>query len=136
MRAAMCAAFCKARPRAALTAHAAGTAVTGALQPRMCLHHAAGCAVRKKPDAAEREGMPMTVSKLCYETQLIARPKDPSKGVEGGEAHVYTGPCVGPSSSSTENPNRSSSSCSRGSVEPTQLSGTPPPIMPVCCYSC
>jgi len=34
-------------------------------------------AVRKKPDAAEREGMPMTVSKLCYETQLIARPKDP-----------------------------------------------------------
>jgi hypothetical protein len=36
-------------------------------------------AVRKKPDAAEREGMPMTVSKLCYETQLIARPKDPSE---------------------------------------------------------
>lgn len=35
--------------------------------------------VRKKPDAAEREGMPMTVSKLCYETQLIARPKDPSE---------------------------------------------------------
>jgi hypothetical protein len=39
-------------------------------------------AVRKKPDAAEREGMPMTVSKLCYETQLIARPKDPSEQTE------------------------------------------------------
>eukprot|EP00775_Hariotina_reticulata_P011867 gene11867-12011_t len=32
--------------------------------------------VKKKPDAGEREGMPLTVNKLCFERQLIARPAD------------------------------------------------------------
>lgn len=35
--------------------------------------------VKKKPDAGEREGMPMTVNRLCFERQLIARPADPSR---------------------------------------------------------
>jgi hypothetical protein len=52
-----------------------GVVVTSACADRAVAY----VAVRKKPDAAEREGMPMTVSKLCYETQLIARPKDPSE---------------------------------------------------------
>jgi hypothetical protein len=33
--------------------------------------------VVKKPDAGEREGMPLTVANMCYERQLIARPADP-----------------------------------------------------------
>lgn len=55
----------------------------------MCLTRRACCAdgtpailytgVAKKPDAGEREAMPMTVNKLCYERQLLARPADPSK---------------------------------------------------------
>jgi hypothetical protein len=39
-----------------------------------CLTH---CSVAKKPDAGEREGMPLTVANMCYERQLIARPADP-----------------------------------------------------------
>eukprot|EP00879_Flechtneria_rotunda_P002010 GHRR01002187.1.p1 GENE.GHRR01002187.1~~GHRR01002187.1.p1 ORF type:complete len:1707 (+),score=729.58 GHRR01002187.1:259-5379(+) len=34
--------------------------------------------VKKKPDAGEREGMPLTVNKLCDERQLLARPADPN----------------------------------------------------------
>eukprot|EP00879_Flechtneria_rotunda_P022266 GHRR01023492.1.p1 GENE.GHRR01023492.1~~GHRR01023492.1.p1 ORF type:complete len:140 (+),score=12.70 GHRR01023492.1:259-678(+) len=41
--------------------------------------------VKKKPDAGEREGMPLTVNKLCDERQLLARPADPSEW--GGATH-------------------------------------------------
>lgn len=35
--------------------------------------------VAKKPDAGEREGMPLTVANMCYERQLLARPADPGR---------------------------------------------------------
>jgi hypothetical protein len=35
--------------------------------------------VQKKPDAGAREGMPLTVNKLCFERQLIARAADPGE---------------------------------------------------------
>jgi hypothetical protein len=43
------------------------------------------CSVAKKPDAGEREGMPLTVANMCYERQLIARPADP--GAAQAEHH-------------------------------------------------
>jgi hypothetical protein len=40
--------------------------------------------VVKKPDAADREGMPLTCSTLSDETQCLAKAVDPGKRETGG----------------------------------------------------